>query len=321
MAKHGNDDSSRPASGSGAGEGTRTLVLCYGSNSTPQLRARVFNPSLETKPARLLGFERVFCYESTGWGGGAVSSVAPSATPGACVYGAVVSLSDQELAELDKFEGAYRKEPVTVLVGYDTDDRGGGAVPEPCAAIAYVAGGPPSAENGLAWTPPMSVEPKEEYLVAIHGMLREHWPPTAFSPLKIASFEGGAVVNAPPILPLSAAVVGGGGGGGGGDDSGSGSAGPVVSGAWEHPGAARLLRLEALCVEVSLRRKEPWIMPRTIKEVVGKLASAGVRTVADLAAALRDDPTGASLNACLAGNGHQAFSAETIGIMTGLLLA
>ena len=45
-------------------------VFSYGSNGTAQLRARVQNALLQSKPARLENFARIFCLRSGGWGGG-----------------------------------------------------------------------------------------------------------------------------------------------------------------------------------------------------------------------------------------------------------
>ena len=75
------------------------LVFSYGSNSTAQLRARVRNAQLCSRPARLLDFARVFCLRSGGWGGGGVASIAPA--PGRVVFGTVVELSDDEKLLLD----------------------------------------------------------------------------------------------------------------------------------------------------------------------------------------------------------------------------
>jgi len=81
-----------------------SLLLSSGSNSTPQLRARVKNAELTSQPGRLDGFCRVFCYNAVGWGGGGVASIAPTDFPGAAVYGAVVELTPTEIALLDEFE-------------------------------------------------------------------------------------------------------------------------------------------------------------------------------------------------------------------------
>lgn len=65
-------------------------------------------------------------------------------------------------------QGGYRKEEVSIRLGKEE-----AAIPVP--AIAYIAGY--DQENG--YTCAMASEngaPTEQYLVAIHGMLREHWP-------------------------------------------------------------------------------------------------------------------------------------------------
>merc|ERR1719498_907784 len=80
------------------------LVFSFGSNSTAQLRARVENPKLQSQPARLDGFVRCFCYNSRGWGGGGVATLAPTTVPNSTVFGAAVSLSPEEIERLDAFE-------------------------------------------------------------------------------------------------------------------------------------------------------------------------------------------------------------------------
>ena len=84
---------------------TMATLFSYGSNSLPQLRARVLNPSLTEHPAKCHGFRRVFCSSIPRWGG-AVASMARTDDPADEVYGSCVELSVQELARLDGFEGA-----------------------------------------------------------------------------------------------------------------------------------------------------------------------------------------------------------------------
>ena len=94
-----------------------------------------------------------------------VASLAPC--EGSTVYGAVVELTPEEKGRLDRFEGGYREERVTVLMG--------GEAGREVEAIAYVAGD--AQPDGGAYTPPMEERPSEKYLTAIDLMLREHWPP------------------------------------------------------------------------------------------------------------------------------------------------
>lgn len=186
-----------------AGSSDTTLVFSYGSNSTAQLRARVQNQSLSSRPARILGFSRVFCLHSTRWGG-AVASLSPDPSGGAVVYGAIVELNVAEVALLDAFEGNYRKVIFDVMIGPEDGSAWG------AKAMAYIAGREvPTPDNGHPWTPPMDSLPSPAYLVAIHGMLREHWPSHA----------------------LDIAIRG--------HDASTGAAGPIVS-QWVHPGPAAL---------------------------------------------------------------------------------
>jgi len=47
---------------------------------------------------------------------------------------------------------------------------------------------------------------------------------------------------------------------------------------WQHPGFAKL-SLPAFLYEVGARKSPPWIMPRTVTEVVEKLEAVGCRTL------------------------------------------
>ena len=58
---------------------------------------------LQAKPGRAPGYERIFAGKSKGWGDSGVASIHP--LDGAITYGAVVELSDDELLQLDVFEG------------------------------------------------------------------------------------------------------------------------------------------------------------------------------------------------------------------------
>lgn len=260
----------------------RCLVFSYGSNSTAQLRARVGNPKLLSRGATLPNFARVFCLRSGGWGGGGVASIAPA--EGRTVCGAVVELSDAEKIALDGYEGGYRSHGLdpggwTTVNIVEVD----GQVKEACV---YVAGyeeqgyGEGGAEG---YTRPMVVPPSEQYLTAIHCMLREHWGMDGET-IDVASYEAGGTVSEPTLR-------------------------------WQHPGAAAL-SLEALCVEVSTRSSMPWEMPRTIAEVVKKLEGIGVQTTAQLAEAL----CAGALNDQLLAVGARPFGSETVQTFKSLLL-
>jgi len=156
----------------------KQLVFSFGSNSRAQLRGRVGNSSLFSRPAKLEGYERTFCLASGGWGGGGVATIAPS-THGGSILGSVVAFDDEELEILDIFEGGYRRHEFEIMLGKSKEK-----------AIAYVAGsGSPS------FTLSMIAEPSEEYLCAIHGMLGEHWPIDENHVHEIKSFEDGQIVH------------------------------------------------------------------------------------------------------------------------------
>jgi cation transport regulator ChaC len=142
-----------------------TLVFSYGSNGTKQLRGRVKNPDLITRPAILHGYVRVFSFAGPGvWGGSSAASLAPSEEPGARTLGGVASLTPQELALLDTYEGGYRKVNITVSVKVGEEEH------EEMPAIAYIAG-----VKAKPFTPAIEAQPTLQYLWAIYGNLREHW--------------------------------------------------------------------------------------------------------------------------------------------------
>jgi cation transport regulator ChaC len=126
-------------------------VFSYGSNGTAQLRARVQNPALRSRPARVEHFARIFCLRSHGWGGGGVASLHPCA--GATTYGAVVELTEAELGLLDRYEGGYSRQRVEAQV------RTAEGAEEVGDAVVYIA------DNSE-----MRAPPTEQYLTAIHLM-------------------------------------------------------------------------------------------------------------------------------------------------------
>ena len=207
-----------------------------------------------------------------------MASVAPA--QGRTVYGAVVELSDDEKLALDSYEGGYRSHGLDPAewTSVNVIERDG-AVKE---AVVYVAG---SGEDG--YTLPMSVEPSEQYLTAIHCMLREHWNMAAETIDVCSYFTSG---------------------------TGPSVSDPIVR--WRHPGVAAL-SLEALCVEISTRRSTPWEMPQTIHEVMQKLQGIGVRSTAQLVDVLR---VPGRLNEQLHAASFRPFGAETIHILEALLL-
>lgn len=258
-------------------------VFSYGSNSSKQLAARVQNYDLKTYAAYLSGFKRVFCLESSGWGGSAVASLAPCGD--GVVYGSAVQLSTDELALLDRFEGGYRKEILSVMVKTETS-----SLAEPLEtkidAITYVAGQVEqsrytlSLRNGLL--------PSEQYLCAIHGHLNEHW-----------SMDG-ECINIRTYIHV---------------DSSDDRVEDVTM--WRHSGVNELPRsLEALCVEISLRLNVPWKMPITIQEVCESLQQQSITDCLQLKVALETNEE-KFLHSLPTAEGR--FSVETMDIIKNLL--
>lgn len=133
----------------------KSLLFSYGSNSIAQLKARIENPTIVAMPARAFEWQRIFCLRANpGWGGAAASLVRDGHS---VTFGSVVSVSNEELSKLDKFESGYHKEElsVSVLVGDDWQSA---------VAVAYIADHP-------LWTG----YPSESYLTAIHVHLREQF--------------------------------------------------------------------------------------------------------------------------------------------------
>jgi hypothetical protein len=128
-----------------------TAIFSYGSNSMTQLRGRVHNPTLQSQPAYLDGWSRIFCSRGL-WGNGGVASLAPC--PGARTYGALAYLSDDELARLNVYEAGYTLTPLDTLFCGDVRTP----------AFAYISD-----------TPTFQQAPAEPYLTAIRIMLSEHY--------------------------------------------------------------------------------------------------------------------------------------------------
>jgi len=191
-------------------------------------------------------------------------------------YGAVVTLLDEELARLDKFEGGYHKEELQVeIYGNETW--------VPAKAIVYLA-------NTVHWTDP----PSEAYLCAIHVNLREQFEeimPEVANNIAICGVFSAAGNTAATHSQTTISF----------DDVCTGSVGSdaVVSvhdmdmttvrleliSQWTYP-RSWALSLPALCVEVNAARKVKWIMPRAVTEVVSELQGFGILSVAHLGAKL-----------------------------------
>eukprot|EP00633_Aureoumbra_lagunensis_P003859 CAMPEP_0197315708 /NCGR_PEP_ID=MMETSP0891-20130614/39535_1 /TAXON_ID=44058 ORGANISM="Aureoumbra lagunensis, Strain CCMP1510" /NCGR_SAMPLE_ID=MMETSP0891 /ASSEMBLY_ACC=CAM_ASM_000534 /LENGTH=411 /DNA_ID=CAMNT_0042804833 /DNA_START=64 /DNA_END=1296 /DNA_ORIENTATION=- len=154
------------------------IVFSYGSNSRPQLRARCQNEKLQTWPAYVEDYTRVFSLEAVHWGGGGVASLCPC--EGVVTKGSIVRLSDEEKLRLDQFEDGYREIKLNVyerIQGEESVKRH--------EASVYIAG--TSAMNQQLFTPKMNAGPSEAYLTAIHLHLRSHWENSAEEPIDIRS--------------------------------------------------------------------------------------------------------------------------------------
>lgn len=131
------------------------LLFSYGSNHPEQLKERV-GPVRAVQGAYAPHHKRVFCGWSSRWSGG-VASLEPSNTRPA--YGYLCRVTEQQLAELDRFEGVhvgkYERRIIPVIV--DGDE---------VAAVAYIA------------TPATASEfnpPSAEYLAAVYRTISTFW--------------------------------------------------------------------------------------------------------------------------------------------------
>jgi len=131
-------------------------IFSYGSNSINQLRGRVDNYSLQSRPAFLEGYKRIFCKYSERWNGG-VASITPKRY--IRTYGIVVDLTLEELSKLDKYEIGYSKINVECTIIRDNDNN----FLKKKYCITYLA-------NDHEWID----YPSQEYLIAIKVMLAEH---------------------------------------------------------------------------------------------------------------------------------------------------
>lgn len=274
-----------------------TWVFSYGSNSTIQLSGRVGNPALQAYPAIAKGWERIFCVEKTIWGTGGVASLVQTDTvtdfgtdatiaaqfpfPSQCVYGAAIRLSPVELSRLDEFEcPVYERVAIDIEVQLQSSSRllSQEAPPDDLIENASAVAAPllqfvpVRAVVYRNKTPLWRGPPCQQYLTAIHLMLREQWAQLCPEALTIRVC---GLVESETIL-----------------DSGmrANQHKLVLFQKWDHPGAA-CLELSALCVEVNnLRRPTvsaktdlPWVMPHTISEIRARLSAVGIRSTAQLA--------------------------------------
>lgn len=194
------------------------VVFNFGSNSTAQLRARLGNPKLSTHRAIVNGWSRIFHKYVPAWAG---SSASIARSEGGAVHGTVTKLSNEEKAKLDFFEMGCDEVTVSAKV-YNADGNG---ETQTIDAVAYVIR-VPEGHQGIS-----QPYPSEQYLCAVAGMLREHWPVEITSPIGICAVRDGRVVS---------------------------------RGEWTHPYTLgrNVESLQALAIEINLRLKKPWIMPR-----------------------------------------------------------
>lgn len=172
------------------------------------------------------------------------------------------------IARLDAFElPAYRRTEISIVVF--RDDR-----EEVVQAIAYRA-------INQKWISP----PSEQYLTAIHHMLREQWG--IRKPVIPIAVNGLFPVSKPSSMVCcnchaEVQVV---------ENTEELKLFKITE--WVHPGPHRLT-LQSLCVEVNtmLDPEHCWVMPRTINEITSKFAGIGIYSSAQLAARLasEEDP-------------------------------
>jgi hypothetical protein len=244
----------------------RYHVFSYGSNSVAQLRGRVRNATLTASPAIARDYDRIFCMSSSRWGGTGAASLAPA--PGKSTWGAVAALTAEELELLDSFEfPAYERVKITVTVT-SQESR----VDAEITAFAYLA-------KDCMW----KVPPSEQYLTAIHVMLREQWPEQEIVIAVKGVFDVGGISR---IIHVSD---------------------------WRHPGATRL-GLPALCVEVNSRlaAENSWVMPRTIVDIEEKLSCVGIASTPQLAVWLTCTDLMTALNEKLKSVDQRPFHLSTL---------
>jgi hypothetical protein len=127
-------------------------LFSYGSNSIYQLRARVENYSLQSYPAYVEGYKRIFCENSQQWKG-AIATLYPKKY--AITYGIIVYLTDEELNKLDEYEKHYTKQELCATFFLTN---------ETIQCITYIS-------NNNIWL----CHPSNQYLTAIQVMLNEHY--------------------------------------------------------------------------------------------------------------------------------------------------
>ena len=132
--------------------------------------------------------------------------------------------------------------------------------------------------NSPKWTGP----PSEQYLTAIHLNLREHWGEEQISSLPVAGV----------LDPTNACQV-------------------ITFYEWCYPGS-HALTLPALCVEVNALRESPWVMPRTINDILSPLGAVGIESAAQLAVAISCQERVVQLSKNLQANGEACYFSESV---------
>ena len=260
---------------------TGTWVFSYGSNSSIQLRARVENPDLKCVGAIVDGYTRVFCLSSMNWSVSNVPSGAASLAreDGSFTYGCAALLSEKELAMLDGFEGYNSRNPSRGVYRREPMTIQVRTSDEEYECVEGIA----YVANDMVWKYP----PSEQYLTAIHVMLQENW-----------SFDN-IVISIKGILDADSDTV-------------------TAFYDWHHPGT-HSLTLPAVIVEVNTLRAKPWVMPRTIKEIVNKLDTIGIHSSAQLSVYLTSQEKREDLNKKLADSGQRKFNKDTLQLFKSVL--
>jgi hypothetical protein len=142
-------------------------LFCYGSNNNEQVRLRVNNNKIISRPCTLPFYRRIFAGNVQGWNGGVASIVHINNEKTEC-RGAYVLLTEEEMKRMDKCEGTisdnpfdnnplknfYRRQNVKIrlLDGKLLD------------AIAYI-------KNDNTWVS----YPSEQYLNACYNNIKPFW--------------------------------------------------------------------------------------------------------------------------------------------------
>lgn len=129
------------------------FLFCYGSNNQAQLEKRL-GRDVQTVPAYLNGYSRVFVGHSRNWNG-AVASLVKKANK--TVYGLCALVDDDDLEVMDGYEGAsYERKNIKMSILMNGKEQ-------KITAIAYIADG---LEEGI---------PSKSYLEACAKTVSTFW--------------------------------------------------------------------------------------------------------------------------------------------------